>query len=96
MAILIEQDKKSVNWVAVAIALVVIVVIFSGAYFLFFKKPELIDVVSPTKLKELESISTISFDPDTVLTSPTFKTLQQYDSPITPTQTPGKANPFSR
>ena len=93
MAILVQEDKKGTNWVTVLSTIVIIVVIFVGAYFLFFKKPELIEVVAPGSLQNVSSISKLSFDPGSVLQSPTFKLLRQYGSAVTP-PSPGRSNPF--
>ncbi len=94
MAIIVEQEKKSVNWFAVVIAIVVIGVVFFGAYFLFFKRPDVIEVVTPGKLDQINKLSKISFQPEEVVNSPSFKSLRQYGSSTTPTQTQGRENPF--
>ncbi len=93
MAIVVEEEKKPVNWVALLTTIIIIVVLFLGAYFLFFKKPELIEVVVPGSLKEVSQLSQVSFDPDSVLSSPAFKLLRQYGTAITPAAT-GRSNPF--
>ena len=93
MAIVVEEGKKPVNWIAVLGGIVFIVVLFYGVYFFFFQKPELIEVVAPKTLEELGKISKITFDPETVLESPTFGLLRQYgEAPAT--FSPGKSNPF--
>ncbi|MCP6720200.1 MAG: hypothetical protein KJI72_02685 [Patescibacteria group bacterium] len=93
MAITIEQEKKPVNWVAILTAVVIVVVLFIGTYFLFFKKPELIEIVTPGTLQDVSKISKLSFDPESVLNSPTFKLLRQYGTGVT-VPTPGRSNPF--
>ncbi len=94
MAIIVEEEKKSVNWFMVVIVLVVVVVVFSGAYFLFFQRPDVIEVVTPGKLDQINKLSKISFKPEEVVNSPSFKSLRQYGSSTSPTQTPGRENPF--
>ena len=93
MAITIEQEKKPVNWVAILTTVIIIAVLFVGAYFLFFKKPELIELVAPGTLRDVSKISRLSFDPESVLNSPTFKLLRQYGTSVT-IPTPGRSNPF--
>ncbi|MEK7464755.1 MAG: hypothetical protein AAB617_03180 [Patescibacteria group bacterium] len=93
MAIIVEQEKKSVNWVAVISTTIIIAVLFLGSYFVFFKKPELIEVVAPSSLESLSNISKLSFDAESVLGSPTFKLLRQYELQVAP-GTPGRSNPF--
>lgn len=94
MAIIVEEEKKSVNWFMAVIVLVAVIVVFSGAYFLFFKRPDVIEVVTPGKLDQINKLSKISFKPEEVVNSPSFKSLRPYGSSTAPTQTPGRENPF--
>ncbi|MBI4034268.1 MAG: hypothetical protein HY378_01830 [Candidatus Brennerbacteria bacterium] len=93
MAIVVEEEKKRINWVAILTAIVIVGVLFSGAYVLFFKKPELIEIVAPGGLEGVSEISKLSFNPEGVLNSPTFRLLRQYGT-ATVTSTPGRVNPF--
>ena len=93
MAIVVEEEKRETNWVAILTAAIVIVVLFAGSYFLFFKKPELIEIVVPKRLEDLSKISKVTFDPQLVIDAPAFKLLKQYDVPTT-LPTPGRNNPF--
>ena len=93
MAIVIEESKKPVNWIAILGVVIFIAVLFAGVYFLFFLKPKLIEVVAPQSLQNLGRISKLSFNPDVVAKSPVFNSLQNYGSipTIPPT---GRNNPF--
>jgi len=93
MAILVQEEKKGTNWVTVLSTIIIIGAIFAGAYFLFFKKPELIEVVAPGSLQNVSSISKLTFNPQEVLQSPAFKLLRRYGTAPTP-PTPGRSNPF--
>ncbi len=93
MAITIEEEKKGVNWVGVIVGVIVAVSLFVAAYYLFFKRPELIEVTSLGRLEELQNVSQITFDPATLLESPEFKVLRQFGRDIT-LPTPGRDNPF--
>jgi hypothetical protein len=93
MAIVIEEEKKPVNWVAIASTAIFIVILFAGSYFLFFKKPEIVEEVVPKPLQDLSQISQLSFDPGAVLNSSKFKLLRQYTPEIS-APTPGRSNPF--
>lgn len=95
MAIILEEEKKPVNWMNIAIAGVVVVVIFVGAYFIFFKQPQFIEVVAPTGLREINTISQLSFDPQALVGSPVFKSLKSYATASTPPAVTGRANPFA-
>lgn len=95
MAIIIEEERKQTNWISIAAIAVIVVVVFVGAYYLFFKQPQLIEVVTPKQLEEINKISGLSFNPDTVVGSPIFKSLRQYGSPVVPPETTGRTNPFA-
>lgn len=62
MAIVIEEEKREINWYALIIAVVVIAVIGATVYFLFFIKPELAEIVVPNRLKELPEIVKIKLN----------------------------------
>lgn len=93
MAISIEQKKKKTNWFNVILAIIIVGVIFVGGYFLFFKKPELIEVVVPGKFQELSQLSEVDFNPQELLNSPKFKVLRQFQVE-TKLPEPGRSNPF--
>jgi len=93
MAIVVEEEKKQLNWVAILSTLFIIVVVFVGSYFLFFTKPELIEVVVPGQLKSLGDISTIDFNAEEMAESSIFKLLRRVEEAPTP-PTAGKNNPF--
>ena len=93
MAIVFEEEKKSTNWVAILSVSVIVIAIFVGSYYLFFKKPELIEIITPKQLQDLSKLSKLSFDPDTVINSPSFKLLRQYGTSIAQPM-PGRNNPF--
>lgn len=93
MAISIEQKKSSANWLNIILAIIIVTVIFAGGYFLFFKKPELIEVIVPTQLKDLSRLSEAEFNPQELLNSPGFKILRQFQVEIEVSE-PGRDNPF--
>ncbi len=93
MAITIEQEKQQKNWVGITVALIVVVSLFIAAYYLFFKRPELVEVATSGQFKQLQGVSQITFNPETLFNSPQFKALRQFGGNIT-TPTPGRANPF--
>jgi len=93
MVVIIEEDKKPINWTAIITIAVVIIILFVGSYYIFFQKPELIEVVVPKELQTINAISQVEFDPAAVVNSPTFKLLRQYGSPVVPPPA-GRNNPF--
>jgi len=93
MAILVEQEKKPINWFNIIVIAVVIVVLFSVVYFVFFSSPELIDVVVPGNLNSIKELSQVQVDP-----TPVVSTLNKYFTGNFGTSlsipTPGRSNPF--
>lgn len=92
MAIVVEEEKKT-NWVTIITVVTVLAIVFIGGYYLFFKNPELIEVVAPDRLQQLNELSQAKFDPNAVVDSPVFKALRDYTSPLVLPQA-GRANPF--
>lgn len=95
MAIVIEQEQKPTNWVAIISATVFVVIIFVGSYYLFFSKPELLsEIGTPPRLQELNQLTKLQkFDPATVVNAPGFTRLKDYSAPLVLPQT-GRENPF--
>lgn len=93
MALIIEQ-KKSVNWTVIAAVIVIVIILGFGGYYIFFQKPELIEIVAPRELQTINVISQVDFDPMEIVNSPTFRLLRSYGQLITPSQA-GRDNPFA-
>lgn len=94
MAIVVEEEKKKVNWITILSIAVFLFAIFFGGYYLFFKQPELIDVVAPAELERLRAISSVRFSPREVVDSATFQALRDFSS-TAPAPLTGKGNPFA-
>ncbi len=92
MAIVVEE-RSPTNWAGILLALVVIALLFGGGYFLFFKKPQLIEVVLPPELVSLRPLTEAPFDPQEVISSPNFKALKDYSGELT-LPFAGRDNPF--
>lgn len=96
MAIIIAQEKKSVNWFFVIGVIVVLAVVFVGGYIVFFKKPELIEAVVPTELEGINQLSQAQFKPREIVESRVFSSLNgNYATPLT-VPAHGKENPFKQ
>lgn len=93
MAIVVEEEKKNINWITILSVAAGLAVAFFGAYYLFFKQPELIDVVVPAELERLRVISEAQFNPREVVDSPSFQGLRDFSGTLSTPRT-GKANPF--
>lgn len=93
MAIVIQEEKRKINWFALGVILLVTATIAAAIYYLFFIKPPLIEKVAPLKLQSIKEISSIKLDPEAVINNPRFQILKQYVGPIEIGQF-GKSNPF--
>lgn len=95
MAIEIEQEKKSINWITIVSTIVFVAIIFLGSYYLFFKQPELLsEIGAPPRLQELNQLTKLQqFDPASVVSSPSFAQLKDYSKPLTLPQA-GRDDPF--
>ncbi len=93
MAILIEEEKRPVNWLAVLIVIFIVAVLGFGTYYLFFAPTPAIEIILPANLQSANKVNNIAADSSTVLTSDAFKSLKNDISGPGIGQT-GKANPF--
>jgi|SRR3989344_6279148 len=95
MAILVQEEKKPVNWIGMLTVIFIVTAVFVLSYFLFFKRPEVIEQVVPKgKFEEINKISKVKFDPEAVVSSDSFQALKNYAPAFSPRETPGKQNPF--
>ncbi len=93
MAIVIQEEKRKINWFALSVIFSMAAIITAMIYYLFFIKPPLIEKVAPLKLQSIKEISSIKLDPEAVVNNPKFQILKQYAKPINIGQF-GKNNPF--
>ncbi len=93
MAIIIEQEKRKINWFALSVIILIIAVIVGGTYYLFFTSTPFVERVAPPRLQSLEELSNIRLQPEAIINDPKFQILKQYINPIETGQT-GKTNPF--
>ena len=96
MAIVFEQEKKSVNWVGILFVIFIIGFLVFAVYYLFFAPSPKLDVVLPAPLERASQISELEFiEPATVLNSTAFRKLQNYVGPPA-VGVLGRSNPFVR
>ena len=96
MAILIEEEKKKTNWGLMLGFLVVLILISTTVYYLFFVNPAEVQVFISPKLQALSSFKQLNFNPDQLLNNPLFTSLQSTIQLSAPSSTDfvGKSNPF--
>ncbi len=93
MAILIEEEKKSVNWIGIMSVIVIIGILFFASYYVFFTDPGVIDQIVPPDLQNVSQLSKTQINPNDVVNVPTFKLLQDFTTPLT-LPPAGRGNPF--
>jgi multidrug efflux pump subunit AcrA (membrane-fusion protein) len=96
MAIVIEQEHKETNWIGIITTGIIVVIMFVGAYYLFFTQPELLsDIGVPPTVQKLSKIVELpKVSPTEVIGTSNFSQLKDFSIPITLPPT-GKSNPFA-
>lgn len=94
MAIVVEREERSNSKVVKGVIWGMIVLIIAAAiYYIFFKRPELVEIPVPQNFKSTEELSKVRLSPEEVVTNPAFQLLRPYITPLVPPPS-GKANPF--
>lgn len=94
MAIVIEEEKNQTNIIGIVTWLVVILVVGIAAYYIFFARPQLVEMVAPSAFQNINTISKINLNPEEVVNSKLFQSLKLYVSLPVPGSA-GRSNPFS-
>lgn len=100
MAIVIEQEKRQMNWIGMIGVLVVLGILAVSAYYLFFASPPIVENFISPKLEtvdDFKKINEIEKDNgfDVVVSDPQFKALNKnFEIKIPSSEMIGKANPF--
>lgn len=90
MAIVLEKEKKSVNWKMLA-GIIVFVGVVGGLAYLFLSQPQLVDIVAPVEVRQTAELSKIRFDTDAIERK--VNELRQQVGPQTVGNL-GRSNPF--
>jgi len=93
MAIFIEEKTDSGAVVNVVIWLTILAIISASIYYIFFKKPQLVEFTASASFKNIEQLSKISINSDKLINNQTFQTLKPYITVAEPDNF-GNANPF--
>lgn len=94
MAIIIQEEKKQINWFALGVIVLMMAIVFTTIYYLFFIQPSLIEKAVPLQLQSIKELSKIKLDPEAIVNNPRFQILKQYVNPIEIGQV-GNNNPFA-
>ncbi len=97
MAIIIEQEKRKINWFAFILIILLVAIIGAVIYYLFFAATPFVERVIPSRLQSLNELSSIKLEPEAVINNPSFQILKQYVNSIEIQDNfVGKANPFAK
>lgn len=92
MAIVIEERKNQASIMGILSWLVVLGMIVFVVYYIFVRKPEIIEFNTPDNLRAIEQIQSIQLDPG-IAKLPQMTQRTQVGQPLN-TQTTGRPNPF--
>ena len=93
MAIVVEEDRPRVNITQVLMWFTVLAVVVFAVYYIFFARPEIIDITAPTAFTNLDPLAEVNLNPDDLINSPSFKSLKKYITLPEPGNA-GRINPF--
>ncbi len=93
MAILMEEEKRKINWFTLAIVVAVVVILGLTIYYIFFISPSTIEVIVPSRLKLLQETEQLKFDPNEILNNDMLKNLKPQVAPVIP-EPASNINPF--
>lgn len=78
MAIIIEEKTNGSGIITFLIWLAILGIIAASAYYVFFKKPELVEFNASSNFKNIQQLSKISINSDQLINNPQFQALKQY------------------
>ena len=93
MAIIIQEQKKSINLFAITTVVIILFVILLSAYFLFFASQPVIEIIVPAPLETAAEIAKTQFDPAVIINSSEFRALRSYAG-LPTVGSLGRTNPF--
>jgi hypothetical protein len=94
MAIIVEEENRGGgNWGSIVLWIMVFAILGIAVYYIFFKRPDLVEVATPQNFQNAVQLSKINLNPQDVVSSPLFKSLQTYAQPVAPVPS-RRDNPF--
>ncbi len=94
MALILEEKKDAAGSVMnLLVWLVLLVVLASGSYYLFFKNPELVPISPPPGFSETQAVASLTLDPEAVIRSLESRGFKSQIT-VPQSETRGRANPF--
>ena len=96
MAIVINDERggNRNGWFGIALSALVGVIVLIAVYYLFFVQPDIVGSALPNAgLSSIDAITSLGFDPGTVVSSPMF-TAQRQSISLPPVGGSGNIQPF--
>lgn len=93
MAIIVEEGKNKTGVVSFLIWILILGLITAAVYYVFFKNPDIVGVLTPAGFQNTAALSKINLKPEEIINSAQFQSLKQYVS-LPTIQNAGRANPF--
>lgn len=85
MAILIEQEKRKINWFNIIVIGSIVFILAITIYYLFFINPASLETVIPSRLKLLQEVNQMKvINPIEFINNPELKKLKPFVRPIIP------------
>ncbi len=88
-----EKKDAAGGIVSVLVWLVLLVLLASGSYYLFFKNPELVPISPPPGFSETQAVASLTLDPEAVIRSLESRGFKSQVT-VPKAETQGRANPF--
>ena len=93
MAIIVEEERPKVSITQILMWLAVLIVMGIAVYYIFFAKPEIVDIAIPSTFQNVNPLAEVTLNPEDVINGPAFQALKQYVTPPSPGNA-GRSNPF--
>lgn len=90
---IIEEKGNNNALIDFLVWIAILIIIGSGIYYIFFKKPELIQFTASSSFKDVQQLSKINISSDQLINSPQFQALKQHITAVEPKDI-GRTNPF--
>lgn len=93
MAVIIEEERPKVNLPAALSWGIVLIIIVAAVYYIFVRRPDIVDVSIPPHLQNTQRISQIKLNPETITNNPKLQSRRKFVEPPVPGNL-GRENPF--
>ena len=93
MVIVVEEQKNKMSIVSILTWFVILGILITATYYIFFKEPETVQYIAPANLGQTNQLAKITLDASAIVNNPNFRALKSYVT-IPPPGNTGRVNPF--